>query len=133
MNGLLHDKNGLKFLSSPTTTSHYDQKYTRNMPRRFVSTHSSNGSLLTDSLQVIRPEILTIAHGSTHVHAPSAMSEVVDNNSIQIDPFELTEQVSDAAARSSSKGAMGAKKEMSELKYLWNGILDDIFGPTRKP
>jgi hypothetical protein len=60
------------------------------------------------------------------------MSEVVDNNSIQINPFELTEQVSDAAARSASKGGMGSKKEMSELRYLWNGILDDIFGPAKK-
>jgi len=81
---------------------------------------------------VIRPEIVTVAHDSTHVHAPSAMSEVVDNNSIQIDPFELTEQVSDAAARSASKGAIGYKKPMSELKYLWSGMLEDIFGPAKK-
>ena len=60
------------------------------------------------------------------------MSEVVDNNSILIDPFELTEQVSGAAARSASNAAMEAKKEVSEFKSLWNGLLDDIFGPAKK-
>ncbi|KAI9785748.1 MAG: hypothetical protein M1839_008765 [Geoglossum umbratile] len=78
---------------------------------------------------VIRAEILTVAHDSTHVHAPSAMSEVVDNNSILIDPFKLTEQVSGAAAR--SKTAVAGKKP-SELKALWDGLLDDIFGPAKK-
>ncbi|KAH0543870.1 hypothetical protein FGG08_001909 [Glutinoglossum americanum] len=81
---------------------------------------------------VIRPEISTIAGQSTHLHAPSAMSEVVDNTSIQIDPFKLTEQVSGAAARSASKAAREAKQEVGALSALWDGLLDDIFGPPKK-
>jgi hypothetical protein len=85
------------------------------------------------SPQVIRPEIATIAGQSTHLHAPSAMSEVVDNTSIQIDPFKLAEQVSGAAARSASIAAGEVKKEAGALKTLWNGFLDDVFGPVKKP
>lgn len=87
---------------------------------------------------VIRPEISTAALESTHVHAPSAMSEVTDNAAMHLDPFGLTETVHEAA----KEGARGlnamlgrdggvSNREPGVLKAVWNGFLDDLFGAPK--
>ena len=54
------------------------------------------------------------------------MSEVTDNHSIELDPYNLTEKVAMAAR----KIAVEMKEGVNEgvLRQLWNGVLDDILG-----
>ncbi|KAI9680552.1 MAG: hypothetical protein M1817_003992 [Caeruleum heppii] len=85
---------------------------------------------------VIRPEISLMAHESTYVHPPSAMSEVTDNSAMTIDPFDLTKRVTEAATNAAAQAArqLGAKhaevvlKEKGTLGEVWSGFLDDLFG-----
>lgn len=73
---------------------------------------------------VMKPEIHTIAMASTHVHSPSAMSEVTDNHALEIDPYELTNTVRKAAS-----GALASAEEgVGTVKKVWSGFLDDLLG-----
>ncbi|MCJ1470544.1 hypothetical protein MMC07_009190 [Pseudocyphellaria aurata] len=76
---------------------------------------------------VIRPEISTVSADSTHIDSPSAMSEVTDNHSMELDPYDLTSKVTAAAA----KVAQVPEENPTEpgwVKEIWNGFLDDLFG-----
>lgn len=72
---------------------------------------------------VLRPQIVTAACGSTHISAPSAMADVHDNNAIDIG--FVAQKVAEAA----SKVKAAAIDETPELKRFWNGLVDDILGP----
>ena len=52
------------------------------------------------------------------------MSEVHDNASMTIDPFELTSKVQHAA----NKMGTDLAKETSAIREVWEGMLDDLFG-----
>lgn len=60
----------------------------------------------------------------------SVMSEVVDNHSVPIDPFNLT-----AAVGKSRNNAIhqqnGHSQETGVLRDLWTGIVEDILGPKQ--
>lgn len=76
----------------------------------------------------MKPQVYTISGGGSDV-AVSPMAEVVDNNSVDIDPFSLTETV--------GKSRTGAEqwKQQNEpgvLKELWTGFLEDILGPKQQ-
>jgi hypothetical protein len=71
---------------------------------------------------VMRPEISVISHGGTEAVAPSAMTEVVDNAAMDIDPFSLVEKVRDAAA-----GA-GRVEEKGLVREVIDEIWDDLIG-----
>ena len=73
----------------------------------------------------LKPQIFAVADNTA-----SAMSEVVDNHSVEIDPFTLTETVS------RSRQGEELKKEHalaggSPIKEFWNGFLDDLLGPKQ--
>lgn len=87
---------------------------------------------------VIRPEIATVSANGTHIDSPSAMFEVVDNHAVELSPFDLTNKVSTAATGAAVKMAEMAErgresmKEPGVLQELWNGLVNDIFGPKDK-
>lgn len=75
---------------------------------------------------VMRAEIVTAAGDSAHTYGPSAMSEVTDNHALEIDPFELEELVKKAA--SAARDVATSSQDVSTIKAIWNGLLDDLFG-----
>lgn len=84
---------------------------------------------------VIRPEIATVSANGTHIDSPSAMFEVVDNHAVELSPFDLTNKVTTAATGAATKVAeMGRErmKEPSVLQEIWDGLVNDIFGPKDK-
>lgn len=79
---------------------------------------------------VIRPEISTVSGASTHIASPSAMSEVTDNHSIDLDPYELVHKVQTAAAKITGL-PVEELKEPGVMKKLWDGLLDDLLGARK--
>lgn len=79
---------------------------------------------------VMRPEISVMAGEDTHIAGPSAMSEVVDNHAMEIDPYNLTSKVH-AAASKMIGFPVDNMKEPGMLRELWNGFLDDLTGATK--
>lgn len=78
----------------------------------------------------MRPEISVVSSADTHIAGPSAMSEVVDNHAMDIDPFDLTSKVH--AAASKIVGVPVEKmNEPGMLSELWNGFLDDLTGAKK--
>jgi hypothetical protein len=78
-------------------------------------------------------------------NGPSPLSEVVDNDAAEIDPFRLTELVGEARRRSAAAveeaveagagvvaAAAAKKSEEGEgsgvVRELWGGFVDDVFG-----
>ena len=85
---------------------------------------------VTEEAAILRPEISTAALPSAESSGPSAMSEVTDNASMNIDPYELTEAVRGAAeaARAKMEGAGKVVERDGDLREFWKGLLDDVFG-----
>ncbi|KAL5342550.1 hypothetical protein BJX70DRAFT_394766 [Aspergillus crustosus] len=77
----------------------------------------------------MKPQVYTVSGDGENVSA-SAMSEVVDNDSVEIDPFSLTEAVGKARyaaeLKSQQNGGTGA------VHQLWSGFLDDLLGPKQQ-
>jgi hypothetical protein len=73
---------------------------------------------------VMRAEIITVSADSTHISAPSSMSEVSDNTAIDFQG--MAEKVSAAAARFKA-GSIDETAGMA--KQVWSGFLDDLLGP----
>ena len=65
------------------------------------------------------PSIVTVAADGTHIHAPSAMSDVSDNNAIDFQGL---------AARVAEK-FKPVEEQASMVKSVWSGFLDDVLGP----
>ena len=79
---------------------------------------------------VMRPEITTVSASGTHIDNPSAMSEVTDNHAIEISPYELTSQVTNAASAAATKMTEMSVKRIEEggvFQQFWSGLLDDVF------
>ena len=92
--------------------------------------HTKNAHHDVHMEAVTRPQIRTISADSTHIDSPSAMSEVIDNHTVDVDVFDLTSKVKNAAAMKVTKVAeMGAERGV--VGNLVNGIMDDVFGPKR--
>ncbi|KAL8704087.1 MAG: hypothetical protein Q9201_002748 [Fulgogasparrea decipioides] len=96
------------------------------LPHNFFPPRTSE-SLQEAVESVVRPEISTVSANSTHIESPSAMSEVTDNHAIELDPYNLTNKVTAAAA----KIAKAPMKEVGAIRELWGGLLDDLFGSKR--
>ncbi|CAI6338631.1 unnamed protein product [Periconia digitata] len=69
---------------------------------------------------VMLPSIYTVAADGTHIHAPSAMSEMVDSN--QTDFQGLASDVA-------SKLSKDVEESAGMARQLWSGFVDDVFGP----
>lgn len=75
----------------------------------------------------MRPQVYTVSGDGVNISA-SPMSEVVDNDAMEIDPFSLTEAVG------KSRYAAEMKRQQSEpgvMKEVWSGFLDDLLGPKQ--
>jgi hypothetical protein len=61
---------------------------------------------------------------SAHVHAPAAMSDVHDNNSIDFEglAFEVAKKI---------KGPV--EEGASMARQIWGGLVDDVLGPKGRP
>lgn len=105
------------------------------LPDTFTRTSSTvpRQQEATDDQVVFRAEISTVAHESTHPHPPSALSDVVDNGAISLDPYDLATKVSHAARRILSDNKVVATKQdegvTGVFKQVWSGLMDDVFGP----
>ncbi|KAJ5915092.1 hypothetical protein N7454_011204 [Penicillium verhagenii] len=94
-----------------------------------LSSHQASHST---SAPPMKPQIYTVAGAGADV-AASAMSEVVDNHAVDLDPFSLTEAVGRSRTgemlqrqlNGSGAGQTGIAKE------LWAGFLDDVLGPKQ--
>lgn len=80
----------------------------------------------------MKPQVHTVA-GATGDVAASPMSEVVDNESVNIDPFSLTETVGrsrfgEMLARHNGSGS----GEKGVIRELWGSMLDDLLGPKQQ-
>ena len=99
------------------------------LPTTFSRSRSGHAQLET-SESVIRPEISTVSADSTHIASPSAMSEVTDNHAIELDPYDLTAKVT-ASAKKMGELPVETLKEVSVVKQLWIGLLDDLMGGSK--
>lgn len=82
----------------------------------------------------MRPQIYTVAGAGADV-AASAMSEVVDNHAMDIDPFSLTEAVGRSRVGEELQRRTNGHKsvEPGVMRELWSGFLDDALGPKESP
>jgi hypothetical protein len=81
----------------------------------------------------MKPQIYVVSEMASDM-APSPMSEVVDNHSVDIDPFKLTEVVGKSRHGELQRKATAAgsrKHEQGVFGQLWTGILDDLIEPQR--
>ena len=79
----------------------------------------------------MKPQIYTVSDMGADVNGPSAMSEVVDNHALDINPFNLTETVSRSrtGANASQNGEDTVK---GAVKELWHGMMEDLTGTPRQ-
>ncbi|KAJ5556486.1 hypothetical protein N7494_000401 [Penicillium frequentans] len=93
---------------------------------------SSHQASQSPSSTPMKPQIYTVAGAGADV-AASAMSEVVDNHAVDLDPFSLTEAVGrsrtgEAMQRQANGSGAG---QPGVVKELWSGFLDDVLGPKQ--
>ncbi|KAJ5474600.1 hypothetical protein N7475_004166 [Penicillium sp. IBT 31633x] len=82
----------------------------------------------TPSAPPMKPQIYTVAGTGADV-AASAMSEVVDNHAIDLDPFSLTEAVGRSRIGEEIQRRSYGGSEPGVIRELWTGFLDDVMGP----
>ena len=84
---------------------------------------------------VVRPTISTTSANGTHIESPSAFSDVTDNHAVDMDVFDLTKKVTNAAASKvtevTSLGAKEVERQRGVLGEIFSGMVDDVFGSKR--
>jgi hypothetical protein len=91
---------------------------------------TSHPEFSSPSAPPMKPQIYTVAGSGADV-AASAMSEVVDNHAVDLDPFSLTEavgrsRVGEEMNRTESGSGVA---QTGVIRELWSGFLDDVMGP----
>ncbi|CAG7919346.1 unnamed protein product [Penicillium olsonii] len=76
----------------------------------------------------MKPLIYTVSGDGADV-AASAMSEVVDNHAVDLDPFSLTEAVGRSRVGEEIQRSQNGSAQPGAFKELWAGFLDDVMGP----
>jgi hypothetical protein len=71
---------------------------------------------------VMQPTIHTVSADGTHIHAPSAMSDVTEGNHIDFQGM---------ASQVASKLQKPVEEVEGMARQIWNGFVDDVFGPKR--
>jgi hypothetical protein len=69
------------------------------------------------------PQIHTIAANGTHIHAPSAMSDMTDSN--QFDYQGLAEQAASTLSKPLEQGS-------GMVRQILGDLVEDILGPKSK-
>ncbi|KAJ5339204.1 hypothetical protein N7452_005932 [Penicillium brevicompactum] len=110
--------NGSAFSDSPST-------------RQFNTSRSSKA--LNDNSTVDFVYMPTMADldaaPCTAAFKSRAMSEVVDNHAVELDPFSLTEAVGRSRVGEEIQRSQNATAQPGAFKELWSGFLDDVMGP----
>ncbi|KAI9829753.1 MAG: hypothetical protein M1819_005990 [Sarea resinae] len=106
------------------------------LPDNFFPQRDTGKNISTEAepdAPVPRAVIFTTSADSTHISSPSAMTDVVDNGAITMDPFSLAEKVSLAAASQLSGATLSAEqaKQPGAIKQVWSGFLDDLLGAKK--
>jgi hypothetical protein len=68
------------------------------------------------------PRIMTVSADGTHIHTPSAMSDVSDNNSVDFQGM---------AAKVAGQWTKPVEEQAGMLKELWSDFVDDVLGPKQ--
>lgn len=68
------------------------------------------------------PTIHTVAADGTHIHAPSAMSDMTDSD--HIDFQGMASSVADKLSRPVEEGA-------GMVSTIWKDLMDDVLGPKK--
>ncbi|KAJ5811096.1 hypothetical protein N7447_010612 [Penicillium robsamsonii] len=82
----------------------------------------------TPTAPPMKPQIYTVSGTGADVPA-SAMSEVVDNHAIDLDPFSLTEAVGRSRVGEEIQRRSNGTSKPGVVRELWAGFLDDVMGP----
>ncbi|CAG7944575.1 unnamed protein product [Penicillium nalgiovense] len=90
--------------------------------------HPSIQGRQTPTTPPMKPQIYTVSGTGADVPA-SAMSEVVDNHAIDLDPFSLTEAVGRSRVGEEIQRRSNDSSEPGVIRELWAGFLDDVMGP----
>lgn len=85
---------------------------------------------VTQTAPPMKPQIYTVAGTGAAVPA-SALSEVVDNDSVDIDPFNLTEAVGRSRFGEELQRQSNGVREPGVIRELWTGFLEDVLGPKQ--
>lgn len=89
--------------------------------------HTARTPEILDSA-IASPEIMVVAHHPEVVIA-AAMTEVVGNAAMEEDIEVLSRAAEFKQAWKNSNSSL--KESSSTLKQLWNGVIDDVFGPNK--
>ncbi|KAJ5963546.1 uncharacterized protein N7479_003422 [Penicillium vulpinum] len=81
----------------------------------------------TPTAPPMKPQIYTVSGTGADVPA-SAMSEVVDNHAMDLDPFSLTETVGRARVGEEIQRRSNGTTEPGVIRELWTSFLDDVKG-----
>ncbi|KAG0156856.1 hypothetical protein PDIDSM_4038 [Penicillium digitatum] len=84
----------------------------------------------TPTAPPMKPQIYTVSGAGADVPA-SAMSEVVDNHAVDLDPFSPTEAVSRSRVGEEIQRRSNGSSEPGVIRELWAGFLDDVMGPKQ--
>ncbi|KAI3006177.1 hypothetical protein CBS147346_3805 [Aspergillus niger] len=79
----------------------------------------------------MRPQVYTVSGGAGDISA-SPMTEVVDNHSVDIDPFSLTETVGKSRFGEELKRQQNGTSEPGVVRELWSGFLEDLLGSKQQ-
>lgn len=79
----------------------------------------------------MRPQVYTVSGGAGDISA-SPMTEVVDNHSVDIDPFSLTETVGKSRFGEELKKQQNGTSEPGVVRELWSGFLEDLLGSKQQ-
>jgi hypothetical protein len=91
-------------------------------------THSIAAFSSSPSAPPMKPQIYTVAGTGADI-AASAMSEVVDNHAVDLDPFSFTEAVGRSRVGEEMKRRESSAQQPGVMRELWSGFLDDVMGP----
>lgn len=92
-----------------------------------------DGSQTLESVPPMKPQVYTVSGAAGSEISASAMSDVVDNHAVEIDPFSLTETVGRSQYGEEMHRQQGTTQQPGIMKQLWSGIVDDLLGPKQQP
>lgn len=128
-NKVVNDTSTMDFAYMPALSQLEDPSYNPYPRVPMISGVSySYDTTPSESLEAMKPQIYTVSEMAPDISA-SPMSEVIDNHSVPIDPFVLTETVRKSRDGEIQRKANGNQREKGVIGELWSGFLDDLLGP----
>jgi hypothetical protein len=110
----------MDFVYMPSISQVEGPEYNSSQPRIPIVSDASSPPM--------KPQIHAISELATDMSV-SPMSEVVDNHSVDIDPYRLTETVGRSRDGENQRRMAADNQEKGVIGELWSGFLDDLLGP----